>query len=352
MQAGSLHPEIITQPESFMNDLIDLRSDTVTRPTAGMRCAMAEAPVGDDVYGEDPTVNRLQEVVAEMLGFEAALWLPTGTQSNLAALMAHCQRGDEYIVGQEAHTYRYEGGGAAVLGSIQPQPLANLPDGSLLLSDIEAAIKPVDAHFARTRLLALENTIGGKVLPQAYVHDALGLAGRRGLRTHLDGARLFNAAVASNQAAGALTRGFDSVSACLSKGLGAPAGTVLAGSRGLIAEARRWRKVLGGGMRQIGSLAAAGLYALEHHVQRLEQDHANAAALARGLGEIAELSVDGPHTNMVFVRVPAQHVAALQAHLRERGVVVGIAPRTRLVTHLDVSAAQVVAAIAAFKAFF
>ena len=352
MQAVSLHPEIITQPESFMNDLIDLRSDTVTRPTAGMRRAMADAPVGDDVYGEDPTVNRLQEVVADLLGFEAALWLPTGTQSNLAALMAHCQRGDEYIVGQEAHTYRYEGGGAAVLGSIQPQPLANQPDGSLALSEIEAAIKPVDAHFARTRLLALENTIGGRVLPQGYVPDALALAARRGLRTHLDGARLFNAAVASGLPARALARGFDSVSACLSKGLGAPAGTVLAGSRDLIAEARRWRKVLGGGMRQVGSLAAAGLYALEHHVARLEQDHANAATLARGLGEIAELSIEGSHTNMVFVRVPAQYVAALQAHLRERGVVAGIAPRTRLVTHLDVSAAQIDSAVAAFKAFF
>jgi len=335
-----------------MSNLIDLRSDTVTRPTAAMRRAMAEAEVGDDVYGEDPTVNRLQSRLAEILGFEAGLFLPTGTQSNLAALMAHCARGDEYIVGQEAHTYRYEGGGAAVLGSIQPQPLANQPDGTLLLTDIEAAIKSVDDHFARTRLLALENTIGGKVLPAAYVASALALAGRRGLRTHLDGARLFNAAVGSGVAAGALTRGFDSVSVCLSKGLGAPAGTVLVGGKAFITEAKRWRKVLGGGMRQVGILAAACLYALDHQVERLAQDHENAAALARGLGEIAELQIEGPHTNMLFVRVPPAKAAVLQAHLRERGIVAGVSARTRLVTHLDVDAAQIAQAVAAFKAFF
>jgi threonine aldolase len=335
-----------------MSKLIDLRSDTVTRPTAAMRRAMIEAEVGDDVYGEDPTVNRLQARLAQMLGFEAGLFLPTGTQSNLAALMAHCARGDEYIVGQEAHTYRYEGGGAAVLGSIQPQPLANQPDGTLALAEIEAAIKPLDDHFARTRLLALENTIGGKVLPAAYVASALALAARRGLRTHLDGARLFNAAVGSGVAAGALTRGFDSVSVCLSKGMGAPAGTVLVGGRDFIAQAKRWRKVLGGGMRQVGILAAACLYALDHHVERLAQDHENAAALARGLGEVAELQVEGPHTNMLFVRVPADKAAALQAHLRERGVVLGVSARTRLVTHLDVDTAGVAQAVAAFKAFF
>jgi len=335
-----------------MEDLIDLRSDTVTRPTAAMRRAMADAEVGDDVYGEDPTVNRLQARLAEMLGFEAGLFLPTGTQSNLAALMAHCRRGDEYIVGQEAHTYRYEGGGAAVLGSIQPQPIANQADGGIALAEIEAAIKPLDAHFARTRLLALENTIAGKVLRPAYVADALALARRRGLNTHLDGARLFNAAVASGVTAGALTRGFDSVSVCLSKGLGAPAGTVLVGGAELINEAKRWRKVLGGGMRQVGVLAAACLYALDHHVERLAQDHENAAALARGLGGIAELQVEGPYTNMLFVRVPPEKAVALQSHLRERGIVVGVAARTRLVTHLDVDAAGIARAAAAFQAFF
>jgi threonine aldolase len=335
-----------------MEDLIDLRSDTVTRPTKAMRHAMAVAEVGDDVYGEDPTVNRLQARLAEMLGFEAGLFLPTGTQSNLAALMAHCRRGDEYIVGQEAHTYRYEGGGAAVLGSIQPQPLANQADGTLLLAEIEAAIKSVDDHFARTRLLALENTIGGKVLPPAYVEGALALARRRGLGTHLDGARLFNAAVSSEVTAGVLTRGFDSVSVCMSKGLGAPAGTVLVGSAELIGEARRWRKVLGGGMRQVGLLAAGCLYALDHHVERLAQDHENAAALARGLGEIAELRVEGPYTNMLFVRVPPEKAVALQAHLRAHGVIAGVSARTRLVTHLDVDAAGIARAVAAFKAFF
>ncbi|HEY4371091.1 MAG TPA: low-specificity L-threonine aldolase [Burkholderiales bacterium] len=332
--------------------MVDLRSDTVTRPTAAMVEAMGRAEVGDDVYGEDPTVNRLQGRLAEMLGFEAGLWLPTGTQSNLAALMAHCRRGDEYIVGQEAHTYRHEGGGAAVLGSIQPQPLAHQADGTLALSDIEAATKPLDDHYARTRLLALENTLGGKVMPAAYIESALVLAQRRGLATHLDGARLFNAAVASNVEAGVLTRGFDSVSVCLSKGLGTPAGTVLVGRKDFIAEARRWRKVLGGGMRQVGGLAAAGLYALDHHVARLAQDHENAAALAGGLCGIGALQVEGPYTSMVFVRVPAERTMALQAHLRERGIVAAIGARTRLVTHLDVDAAGIARAVAAFKAFF
>ena len=335
-----------------MDELIDLRSDTVTRPTAAMRRAMGEAEVGDDVYGEDPTVNRLQARLAEALGYEAALFFPTGTQSNLAALISHCQRGDEYLVGQEAHTYRYEGGGGAVLGSIQPQPIANQADGSLLLTDIAAAIKPVDVHFARTRLLALENTIGGKVLQLPYLHDATALAREKKLATHLDGARLYNAAVSLGVPAAALCRGFDSVSVCLSKGLGAPAGTVLTGSGAFIEEAKRWRKMLGGGMRQTGMLAAACLYAIDHHVARLDEDHENAALLARGLKEIGELTIEGPHTNMLFVRVPPPKAAALQAHLRAQGVVVGISARTRLVTHLDVNAAQIRRVVAAFKAFF
>jgi threonine aldolase len=317
-----------------------------------MRRAMAAAEVGDDVYGEDPTVNRLQARLAEMLGFEAGLWLPTGTQSNLVALLTHCQRGDEYIVGQQAHTYKYEGGGGAVLGSIQPQPLTQQSDGTLALDEIEAAIKPADMHFARTRLLTLENTIGGKLLPQGYVSQALALASKHGLATHLDGARLFNAAVAAGVPAAALAKGFDSVSTCLSKGLGAPAGTVLTGSRAFIEEAKRWRKMLGGGLRQAGVLAAAGLYALEHNVERLARDHENAQTLAQGLRGIGALEVEGPHTNMVFVRVPAQRAADLQAHLRQHGIVAGIAPRTRLVTHLDVDAPGVARAVAAFKSFF
>src|SRR4051812_43393562 len=269
---------------------VDLRSDTVTRPSAAMRAAMAGAEVGDDVFGDDPTVIALQAKAAQMLGVEAALFFPSGTQSNLAALMSHCQRGDEYLVGQEAHTYRYEAGGGAVLASVQPQPIANRPDGTMDLVDLEAAIKPDDPHFARTRLLALENTLGGKVIARQWQADALALAKRRGLATHLDGARIFNAAVRRGAPASELCSGFDSVSACLSKGLGAPAGSVLAGKREFIGRAVRARKILGGGMRQAGIVAAAGLYALEHNVERLADDHANAVRLGTLLAEIAQFS--------------------------------------------------------------
>jgi threonine aldolase len=329
---------------------VDLRSDTVTRPSDGMRRAMAVAEVGDDVYGDDPTVNRLQADLAEQLGFEAGLFMPSGTQSNLAALMVHCQRGDEYIVGQHAHTYRYEGGGAAVLGSIQPQPIDHAPDGSLPLEKIAAAIKPDDPHFARTRLLALENSIGGKVLPLAYCAQATALAHERGLATHLDGARLFNAAAALGVAPRAVAAGFDSVSVCLSKGLGAPVGSVLLGSRDFIARARRPRKMLGGGLRQAGVLAAAGLYALEHHVARLADDHAHAQQLAEGLRALG-LEVDGPHTNMVFVHIKPEQAVPLQAFMAERGVLVSSGARLRLVTHLDVNGAGIERALAAFAAF-
>lgn len=335
-----------------MNKTVDLRSDTVTRPSVGMRAAMASAEVGDDVFGDDPTVNALQERMAAMLGFEAALFFPTGTQSNLAALMAHCGRGDEYIVGQEAHTYRYEGGGAAVLGSIQPQPVANRPDGSLDLAEVEAAIKVDDPHFARTRLLALENTIGGKVLSLEYTRAALALAARRGLSTHLDGARLFNAALKLGVDAGVLCGGFGSVSVCLSKGLGTPAGSVLLGSRDLISRAVRSRKMLGGGMRQAGVLAAAGLYALDHNLARLADDHEHASMLRHGLLEIPQLELETVQTNMVFVRIPAEHCAPLREHLARHGVIAGIAPRTRLVTHLDVDAAGVKQAVGAFRTYF
>jgi threonine aldolase len=331
---------------------IDLRSDTVTRPGAAMRAAMCDAAVGDDVYGDDPSVNRLQASLAERLGFEAGLFFPSGTQSNLAALMAHCQRGDEYIVGQEAHTYRYEGGGAAVLGSIQPQPLANQADGSIPLADIEAAIKPNDVHYARTRLIALENTIGGKVLPPAYVAEVVALARRRSLALHLDGARLFNAAVKLGVAAAEVCAGFDSVSVCLSKGLGAPVGSVLCGQRELIQSATRWRKMLGGGMRQAGVLAAAGIYALEHHVARLADDHRHAAVLAEGLAALGELRVEPVQTNIVYVHVPPGRCPALQAHLAAHGVLASIAAKTRLVTHLDVSTEQIDIVLRLFAEFF
>lgn len=331
--------------------LIDLRSDTVTRPGAAMRAVMAAAEVGDDVYGEDPTVNRLQAVLAERLGFEAGLFCPSGTQSNLIALMTHCGRGDEYLVGQDAHTYKYEAGGAAVLGSIQPQPIENVADGSLPLAKIAAVIKPDDVHYARTCLLALENTMGGKLVPLAYTAEATTLAHARGLATHLDGARFFNAAVAAGDER-AVAAGFDTVSICLSKGLGAPAGSVLLGPRDFIERARRPRKLLGGGMRQAGVLAAAGLYALEHNIARLADDHAHAQALAAGLAAIPGLAVEPAQTNMVFVNVAPDQAAPLVAYLRQRGIVVSAAPRLRLVTHLDVSAEDIASVIGAFTGFF
>lgn len=329
--------------------VIDLRSDTVTQPTPGMRDAMQAAPLGDDVYGEDPTVNLLETTLAERLGFEAALFVPTGTMSNLLGLMAHCERGDEYIVGQQAHTYKYEGGGAAVLGSIQPQPIDGEADGSLDLAKVEAAIKQDDFHFARTRLLALENTMQGKVLPLAYLAAARELTRRRGLVLHLDGARLYNAAVKLGVDAREITQHFDSVSVCLSKGLGAPVGSVLCGSAALIAKARRLRKMVGGGMRQAGLLAAAGLYALDHQVQRLADDHANATRLGAGLAELG-YSVEPVQSNMVYVDLGSQ-APAVKAFMAERGIVLSAAPRLRMVTHLDVDAAGIERVIEAFAEF-
>lgn len=327
---------------------IDLRSDTVTQPCAAMRAAMAQAPVGDDVYGDDPTVNRLQAMAAERFGFEAALFAPTGTQTNLIGLLTHCGRGDEYIVGQQAHTYKYEGGGAAVLGSIQPQPLGHQADGSLGLADIAAAIKPDDFHFARTRLLALENTIGGRVLGRDYLQAATDLAHQRGLATHLDGARICNAAVQQGISLQEAVQGFDSVSVCLSKGLGAPVGSLLCGSRSFIGQALRWRKMLGGGMRQAGILAAAGIYALEHNVPRLAEDHANALFLAQGLAAIPGLAVQTPQTNIVYVDVPQQHCQALAAALQANGILASASTHMRLVTHKDVSRQDMERVIAVF----
>ena len=331
--------------------IVDLRSDTVTRPTPAMREAIARAEVGDDVFGDDPTVNALQERVAALFGKEAALFVSSGTQGNLCALMSHCQRGDEVLVGQLAHSYRYEGGGAAVLGSVQPQPLPQQGDGTLRLEDIAAAIKPDDEHFARTRLLALENTWNGKVLAQAYLDAASDLAHARGLATHLDGARLFNAIVASGAEPARLVRGFDSVSVCFSKGLGAPVGSVLVGPREFIARARRLRKALGGGLRQAGLLAAAALYALDHHVERLTEDHALARRLADGLASIPGITVTAPDTNIVFAEVAGGRAEALLAHLKQHGVLATGLIGLRFVTHLDVDAAGVDRAIAATREF-
>jgi threonine aldolase len=346
--------------------MLDLRSDTVTQPTAAMREAMGAAPLGDDVFGGDPSVNALQEKIAGLLGFEAALFVPTGTQSNLCAILSHCQRGDEYIVGQMQHCYRWEGGGAAVFGSVQPQPLNHQPDGTLALADIEAAIKPDDAHFARTRLLALENTLGGKLLPFEYVQQATALAKSKGLNRHLDGARLFNAAVAQAAQTGShggdvfaearrIAQCFDSVSVCFSKGLGAPVGSALCGSREFIARAHRIRKMAGGGMRQAGMLAAAASHALDHHVERLADDHALARRLADGLAGIEGLQVEAPHTNIVFVDLTGaarEQSAALLRHLAEQGIQATGLYRLRFVTHLDVDSAGVDQAVAVIRRFF
>lgn len=374
--------------------MTDFRSDTVTRPTAAMRTAIATAEVGDDVFADDPTVNRLQASAAQMLGFEDALFASSGTQTNLLALLSHCERGDEAIVGQQWHTYKWEAGGMAVLGSIQPQPLEHAPDGTIPLAAIEAAIKPDDAHFAITRLVVMENTTGGKVLPMDYLREMRTLATSRGLATHLDGARLFNAAVEvtrrrragirdgagpdSAQAARAhkdnvplepravareICANFDSVSICLSKGLGAPVGSLLLGSKPLIARARRWRKMLGGGMRQAGMIAAGGLHALENHLERLADDHANATRLAEGLIALGRqhggLQADLPQTNIVFVRVDDAIAQAFADHLVEHGVrTTGSVGRygsglvQRWVTHLDVTHHDVDAALAIAAGFF
>ena len=331
---------------------IDLRSDTVTRPTAARRDAMLRAEVGDDVYGEDPTVNALQQRLADDLGFEAGLFAPSGTQANLVGLLSHCQRGDEYIVGMDAHTYKFEGGGAAVFGSIQPQPLPQADDGTMSLDAIEAAIKPRDPHFARTKLLCLENTWHGRVLPATYLSDARALCDRRGLSLHLDGARLYNAAVASGVAPREITQHFDSVSVCLSKGLGAPVGSVLLGSKALIDEARRWRKVAGGGMRQSGILAAACLYALDHNVDRLADDHSRAARLAEGLRALG-VAVAAQHTNMVFIDIPQARLDAFRKHIDAEGLQmsIGYTPRIRMVTHLDIDDTAIDRTIDVFARF-
>ena len=334
--------------------VIDLRSDTVTQPTPAMRAAMMAAPLGDDVFGDDPSVNALQDKIATLLGKEAALFMPTGTQSNLCALMSHCQRGDEYIVGQMAHTYRWEGGGGAVLGSIQPQPLNNQPDGSLALADIEAAIKPDDPHFARSKLLCLENTIGGQVLSLDYQRAATELARRKGLSTHLDGARLFNAAVAMGGDALVNARAiadlYDSVSVCFSKGLGAPVGSALVGSAELVGRAKRIRKMAGGAMRQAGLLAAAASHALDHHVERLAIDHANARQLAEGLAGLPGVTVVPPQTNIVFVDLaPGRDGNAVVKAAAERGVRFTGLYRLRFVTHLDVSADDIPRAVSILR---
>lgn len=330
--------------------LIDLRSDTVTEPCTGMRKAMSEAKVGDDVYGEDPTVNRLESVLAEMTGMEKGLFMPSGTQSNLVALMTHCARGDEYIVGQQAHTYKYEGGGAAVLGSIQPQPLDCNAAGELELVQVKAAIKPADPHFANTRLLALENTMQGKVLGLDYLNAAVQLCVDNNLAIHLDGARAFNAAVAKRISIAEVVNGFDSVSICLSKGLGAPVGSVLLGNKDFIAAALRWRKITGGGLRQAGILAAGGLFALAHNIERLADDHNHAAIIADALTELG-FDVEPVHSNMVFVQCAEIDSIKLRDTLLQFNVKITPSSRLRLVTHLGITTEDVITIVSGFEAY-
>ncbi len=332
---------------------IDLRSDTVTKPTAGMRRAMADAEVGDDVYGEDPTVNQLQERAAEISGKEAGLFVPSGTQGNLLAILTHCQRGEEYIAGQQAHCYRYEAGGAAVFGGVQPQPLDFETDGTLALDKVAAAIKPADDHFATSRLLCLENTQAGKVLPLAYQAEAAHFACSHGLLLHLDGARVFNAAIKLGVSLQEIARNYDSLSFCLSKGLGAPVGSVLVGRADFIKRAHRWRKMAGGGLRQAGILAAAGLYALENHVERLAEDHINATTLAAGLAAIDGLNVDiAPvETNMVFLTLSGDRREGLVRHLRQKGILVGGYGPLRMVTHHDIDPEDIRVVIDAVRDF-
>lgn len=331
----------------------DYRSDTVTQPTDAMRAAMLSAPLGDDVMGDDPTVKKLEATMAERLGKDAAMLVPSGTQSNLTALMAHCGRGDEYIAGMTAHCYLWEAGGAAVLGSIQPQPIVNQPDGTLALDDIKAAIKPDDSHMAITRTLALENTISGQILTTDYMEAATALAKEHSLTTHLDGARGFNAAVGSGKSIAEIAKPFDTVSICLSKGLGAPVGSILVGDKDLINKARRIRKLVGGGMRQSGILAAAGLYAIDNHVERLKDDHDNAKRLAEGLSKHDAIDVTSCHTNIILARFDEAIKSDLERYLAENGVgIAAIYDQTRFVTHLDVDAAGIEATIDIFDRFF
>jgi threonine aldolase len=319
-----------------------------------MRRVMARAEVGDDVYRDDPTVIRLEQYAAELLGFEAAIFTASGTQANLIGIMSHCGRGDEYIVGQQAHTYKYEGGGAAVLGSVQPQPIEFEPDSTLSLARIEEKIKPDDIHFARTRLLCLENTRNGKALPLEYLQQAAVFAHDKHLRLHLDGARLFNAVIKQKVPVQAITGHFDSVSLCLSKGLGAPVGSLLCGSAGFIEEARKWRKMVGGGMRQAGILAAGGLYALENNVARLALDHEHADLLAKGLAQFEQLAVerDPAQTNMVFFTMETEQANKMAGFLGKNNILISPGRTTRLVTHLDISRADISATLETIAEFF
>ena len=338
-----------------MSDVIDVRSDTVTKPCAQMHQAMITAAVGDDVYGDDPSVNHLQVVTAELLGHEAALFMPSGTQSNLVALLTHCQRGDEYIVGADAHTFKYEGGGAAALGGIQPQTLAPDECGGLDLDAVAAVIKEDDVHFARTRLLCLENTQHGRVQSLQSMQDARAFTNEHGLQLHLDGARMANAAVYLGVELKQIAQCFNSVSLCLSKGLGAPMGSLLVGTETFINQARRWRKMTGGGLRQGGFMAAAGLYALTQNVDRLQEDHNNAALLAAQLQRLDGVSVrtSWTQTNMVWLDFEQNVGDHLQEFAKQRGVLLSASGSScRIVTHLDVTSQHIEKLVSVISDFF
>jgi threonine aldolase len=333
---------------------IDFRSDTVTKPTEGMRKAMYLAEVGDDVLGDDPTVKALEEKICIMLQKESALFVSSGTQANLLSIMSHCERGDEYIAGQSAHCYSHEGGGASVFGSIQPQPIEFNSDGTLDLAAAEAKIKPDDFHFARTKLLCLENTQDGKALPLDYIKNASAFCRKKGLAIHLDGARIFNAAEACKVPAGKISCNFDTVSVCLSKGLGAPVGSLVCGKKENIDRARRWRKVLGGGMRQAGIIAAAGIYALDNNLKRLETDHENATYLAGELSSFKEIKIIYQATNMIFLKInmPSKNIAELAEYLKINSVLVFPADTIRLVTHLGMDREDIKKTVSLISDFF
>lgn len=333
--------------------MIDLRSDTVTKPSKEMLEFMYKAELGDDVYSEDPTINLLEEKIADMLGKEDAVFASSGTQTNLLALLTHCNRGDEYIVGQLAHTYKYEAGGGAVLGSIQPQPLDFEQDGTLDLDKVQKFLKPDDYHFAKSKLLCLENTTSGLALPMDYLSQAKKFVEDNNLKFHLDGARIFNAAVKHGVKVNKISTFFDTISVCFSKGLGAPVGSVLCGSKTQIQAAKRWRKMLGGGMRQAGMLAGACIYALDNNIKRLEKDHDNAKFFAKELSEIDQLIVkyDSAQTNMVFVNL-VNKCQDIVSFMKGKGIIIPQDKELRLVTHIDVSKDNLKTVINAFKSYF
>ena len=333
---------------------IDFRSDTVSLPSKEMLQCVENAKLGDDVYEEDTEVIELQEFAAELLGKEASLFFPSGTQSNLTAILAHCQRGDEVLIGRDYHTNLYEARGASVLGGVGICPIDISESGSMNLNDMLSQIKDDDPHYAVTKLLCLENTFSGKVQPQDELEALVLEAHRRGLKVHLDGARLFNAHIHSGLSLSALVGSFDSVSICLSKGLGAPVGSLLVSNQTIINKAIRLRKMLGGGMRQVGVIASCGMYALKNNIERLQHDHDNAKLLATGLSKIAELKVEygESQTNMVFVNCPKKHRLPLESYLFDRNILIASLDRGRLVCHLGVSEKDIKFVVNVFEDYF